>query len=55
MKYVYGTCVVVGLLLTIGFAGGCDCGNLTFGQAVLYTIGSLIVTLYGAAGLKGAE
>ena len=52
MKYVYGSCMAIGLLLTIGFAGGSDCGSLTFLQAVWYSMGSMLVTLIGWAGLK---
>lgn len=55
MKYVYGMCFLIGLLLTIGCAGGSDCGTLSFGQAVWYGIGGLLVAFIGVAGLKDLE
>ena len=55
MKYIYGMCLLIGLLLTIGFAGGSDCGALTLGQAVWYSIGGLLVSFIGVAGLKDLE
>ena len=55
MKYVYGMCFLIGLLLTIGCAGGSDCGALTLGQAVWYSIGGLLVAFIGVAGLKDLE
>lgn len=55
MKCVYGMFMVVGLLLTIGIAGGSDCGSLTLGQAVWYSIGSMLVAFVGLAGLKDLE
>lgn len=55
MKYIYGLCLAVGMLLMIGFAGGSDCGNLTFGQAVWYSLGSMLVALIGWAGLRAEE
>lgn len=55
MKRVYLMCFFIGLLLTIGFAGGSDCGTLTLGQAVWYSIGSLLLAFIGVAGLKDLE
>lgn len=55
MKYVYGFCFVIGLLLTIGFAGGSDCEVLTLGQAVWYILGSMLVSFVGWAGLRSLE
>ena len=55
MKYIYGMCLWIGLLLTIGFAGGSDCGTLTLGQAVWYSIGSMLVAFIGWAGLRSLE
>lgn len=55
MKRIYGLCMIVGLILTIGIAGGSDCGILTFKQVVLYTTASTLITLVGFAGLKTLE
>ena len=55
MKYIYGLCVAIGILVVLGAAGESDCGTLEFGQAALRGIGGLIVALVGFAGLKGLE
>ena len=55
MKYIYGLCIWLGLFLAIGFAGGCDCGAITFGQTVWYSIGSILIMIVGLAGSKSLE
>lgn len=55
MKYVYLFCFVAGLVFTILIAGGSDCGSLSFGQTALYSIGGMLVSLIGWAGLKRLE
>ena len=55
MKYIYGVCVVVGILVVLGTAGASDCGTIEFGQAVLRSVGGLLVALVGLAGLKRLE
>ena len=55
MKYIYGFCLIVGLFLIIGSAGGCDTGTLSLFKAAWYCIGGLLIALVGVAGLKGAK
>lgn len=55
MKYIFGTCIVIGFLVVLGTAGASDCGTLEFGQAALRSIGGLLVALVGLVGLKHLE
>ena len=52
MKYLYTFCLVAGLVFTYLIAGGCDCGSITFGQFVWYSIGGLLLAFVGWAGLR---
>ena len=52
MKYILGTCVVIGILVVIGTAGASDCGTLEFGQAVVRSICGLAVSIGGVIGLN---
>ena len=55
MKYIYGLCLVVGILLVIGTAGASDCGGLSFGKAMWDALGGFLVALVGFAGLRDLE
>ena len=55
MKYIFGACVVIGILVILGAAGESDCGTLEFGQVVLRAIGGLLVAFIGVAGFKHLE
>lgn len=55
MKHIYRLCLVVGLLLAIGAAGGSDMGSLSFVKAVWYALGGLSLFVIGVVGLKDVK
>lgn len=55
MKYIYGLCVAIGILVVLGAAGESDCGTLAFGQAALRGIVGLLVAVAGGIGLDRVE
>lgn len=55
MKYIYGLCLAIGILVVIGAAGASDCGTLGFGEAALRCIYGLLVAGIGMCGLKHLE
>lgn len=55
MKYVFGTCMVIGFLVVLGTAGASDCGMVEFGEAVMRSIGGVVVALVGFVGIKVME
>lgn len=55
MKYIYGLCFAVGILLIIGIAGASDCGDLSFGKAMWNALGGFLIALVGFAGLRDLE
>jgi hypothetical protein len=55
MKYIYGLCVAIGILVVLGAAGASDCGTIEFGQAALRGIVGLLVAFIGVAGFKHLE
>jgi hypothetical protein len=52
MKYIFGLCVAIGILVVIGAAGASDCGTIAFGEAVLRGVFGLAVSISGLAGLN---
>ena len=55
MKYIYGCCVGIGLVVMIWAAGASDCGMLDFGQAALGGICGLAIFIGGMIGIKCIE